>query len=76
MVVVHCKIVVDVSKLSGHCDVRIENGRAIFSFEVGEGTFPSVVFFIDFTQLQNDALCGFNVSSSRLISSFQKLFSF
>lgn len=70
MVVVHCKIVVDVSKLSGHCDVRIENDRAIFSFELEEGTFPSVVFFIDFTQLQNDALCGFNVSSSRLISSF------
>ena len=65
MVVVHCKIVVDVSKLSGHSDVRIENGRAIFSFEVGEGTFPSLVSFIDFTQLQNDALCGFNVSWSR-----------
>lgn len=65
MVVVHCKIVVDVSKFSGHCEVRIENGRAIFSFEVGEGTFPFLVSFIDFTQLQNDALCGFNVSWSR-----------
>ena len=65
MVVVHCKIVVDVSKLSGHCDLRIENGRAIFFFEVGEGTFPFLVSFIDFTQLQNDALCGFNVSWSR-----------
>ena len=36
------------AKLSGHCDVRIENGRAIVSFDLGEGTFPSVVSFIDF----------------------------
>jgi len=34
------------------------------SSEIGAGTFSTIVSFIDFKQFQNDALWGFNPSSS------------